>query len=226
MAAGASHGICWPTGCWTSSCCRSRPSWRAPAGVCSTTPATSSGCGSPTARPSRPAPCGCSSSRITPDRSYNRALLPMHLSGPHGWVRSTGALLLPLQMRAVLDQPAAHERPRREGGVGAEETHGDRLLDRRSERRGSTPSRVSMSSMAIERSAGRRLTDAFLACDALAMVAELAPDAVFHSPVADYEGRDRIGAVLTAVTQVVAVPRPSHLIEASDETLLAFIAEF
>ena len=54
------------------------------------------------------------------------------------------------------------------------------------------------------------------------MVAELAPDAVFHSPVADYEGRDRIGAVLTAVTQVVAVLRRSHLIEGSDETLLAF----
>ena len=66
---------CWPTGCSTCSCCRSRPSWRAPAGGCSTTPATSSGCGSPTARPSRPAPCGCSLSRITPDRSYNRVPL-------------------------------------------------------------------------------------------------------------------------------------------------------
>src|SRR4051794_26642149 len=60
---GRLHGICWPTGCSTCSCCRSRPSWRAPAGGCSTTPATSSGCGSPTARPSRPAPCGCSLSR-------------------------------------------------------------------------------------------------------------------------------------------------------------------
>src|SRR3954464_13706896 len=30
------------------------------------------GCGSPTARPSRPAPCGCSLSRITPDRRSNR----------------------------------------------------------------------------------------------------------------------------------------------------------
>ena len=56
--------------CSTCSCCRSRPSWRAPAGGCSTTPATSSGCGSPTARPSRPAPCGCSLSQIAPDRSY------------------------------------------------------------------------------------------------------------------------------------------------------------
>jgi len=69
------------------------------------------------------------------------------------------------------------------------------------------------------------MIDAFLACDALAMVAELAPDAVFHSPVADYQGRDRIGAVLAAVTQVVAMPRPSRLIEGSDETLLAFTAQ-
>ena len=47
---------------------------------------------------------------------------------------------------------------------------------------------------------GGRLTDAFLACDALAMVVELAPDEVFHSAIADYEGRDRIRTVLTAVT--------------------------
>ena len=79
--------------------------------------------------------------------------------------------------------------------------------------------------MATEQSAARRLTDAFLARDAPAMVAELAPDAVFHSPVADYEGRDRIGLVLTAVTQVVAAPQPTRLIEGSDETLLAFTAE-
>jgi quercetin dioxygenase-like cupin family protein len=58
------------------------------------------------------------------------------------------------------------------------------------------------------------------------MVAELTPDAVFHSPVADYEGRDRIQAVLTAVTEVVAVPQPSRLIEGNDETLLTFTAEF
>ena len=62
--------------------------------------------------------------------------------------------------------------------------------------------------MASERSAGRRLTDAFLARDARAMVAELAADAVFHSPVADYEGRDRITAVLGAVTAVVAAAQP------------------
>ena len=82
-----------------------------------------------------------------------------------------------------------------------------------------------MSAMATERSAGRRLTDAFLARDAPAMVAELAPDAVFHSPVEDYEGRDRIGSVLAAVTEVVAVPRSSRLIDGSGETLLAFTAE-
>jgi quercetin dioxygenase-like cupin family protein len=67
--------------------------------------------------------------------------------------------------------------------------------------------------------------DAFLTRDAPAMVAELAPDAIFHSPVDDYEGRERIGAVLTAVTQVVAVPKPRRLIQGSDETLLAFTAE-
>ena len=83
-----------------------------------------------------------------------------------------------------------------------------------------------MQAMATERSSGRRLADAFLACDAPAMVAELAPNAVFHSPVADYEGRDQIDSVLAAVTQVVAVPRRRHLIEGADETLLAFTAEF
>lgn len=71
-----------------------------------------------------------------------------------------------------------------------------------------------------------RLTDAFLERDAAAMVAELASDAVFHSPVADYEGLDRISAVLTAVTQVVSAPQRTRLIEGSDETLLAFSAEF
>ncbi len=69
-------------GCSTCSCCRSRPSWRAPAGGCSTTPATWSGCGSRTARPSRPAPCGCSLSRIKSDRSSNRVLLSMLSGGP------------------------------------------------------------------------------------------------------------------------------------------------
>jgi quercetin dioxygenase-like cupin family protein len=79
--------------------------------------------------------------------------------------------------------------------------------------------------MASERSAGRRLTDAFLARDARAIVAELAADAVFHSPVADYEGRDRITALLGAVTEVVGAPRPSRVVEGSGETLLAFTAE-
>ena len=82
-----------------------------------------------------------------------------------------------------------------------------------------------MSPVATERSAGRRLTEAFLERDVPAIVAELAPDAVFHSPVADYEGRDRIGVVLTAVTQVLTAPQPTRLIEGPDEALLAFTAE-
>ena len=72
---------------------------------------------------------------------------------------------------------------------------------------------------------GRRLTDAFLARDARAIVAELAADAVFHSPVADYEGRARIAAVLDAVTEVIAAPRATHVVEGSGKTLLAFTAE-
>lgn len=58
------------------------------------------------------------------------------------------------------------------------------------------------------------------------MVAELAPGAVFHSPVADYEGRDRIGAVLAAVTQVVEAPRAERWVEDPRETVLAFTAGF
>ena len=49
-------------------------------------PATSSGCGSPTARPSRPAPCGCSLSRIKSDRSYNRVLLSTEAVAEKSWV--------------------------------------------------------------------------------------------------------------------------------------------
>ena len=79
--------------------------------------------------------------------------------------------------------------------------------------------------MASEQSAGRRLTDAFLARDARAIVAELAADAVFHSPVADYEQRDQIAAVLGAVTELVGAPRQSRLVEGSGETLLVFTAE-
>jgi quercetin dioxygenase-like cupin family protein len=83
-----------------------------------------------------------------------------------------------------------------------------------------------MSVVATERSARRRLTDAFLEGDARAMVAELAPDAVFRSPVADYEGGDRIAAVLGAVTQVVGSPQATRLIEGPGQTLQAFTGEF
>jgi quercetin dioxygenase-like cupin family protein len=69
------------------------------------------------------------------------------------------------------------------------------------------------------------LTDAFLERDATAMLAELATDAVFHSPVADYDDRGRIEAVLTAVAQVVTAPRTTRLVEGPGETLLAFTAE-
>jgi quercetin dioxygenase-like cupin family protein len=79
--------------------------------------------------------------------------------------------------------------------------------------------------MADEPTARRRLADAFLAGDAHAMLDELEPGAVFHSPVADYEGAERIGAVLNAVTEVVCGPRATRLVEGAQETLLAFDAE-
>ncbi len=69
------------------------------------------------------------------------------------------------------------------------------------------------------------MVDAFLAGDSQAMLAELAPEAIFHSPVADYQGVERIGAVLAAVTRVVASPRATRLIEGSTEIMLAFDAE-
>jgi quercetin dioxygenase-like cupin family protein len=79
--------------------------------------------------------------------------------------------------------------------------------------------------MAAEPTARRRLADAFLAGDARAMLDELSPQAVFHSPVADYEGSERVGAVLSAVTNVVDSPRATRLVEGPQETLLAFDAE-
>ena len=82
----------------------------------------------------------------------------------------------------------------------------------------------SMSEMGIEPSAGRWMTDALLAWDPLAMFAG-SSGCGLHSPVADYECRERIGVVLTAITQVVAGLRPSGLIQGPDETLLASTAE-
>src|SRR3954466_558677 len=70
------------------------------------------------------------------------------------------------------------------------------------------------------------LLDAFLAGDVAGAAAHLAPDATFHSPVADYEGRDRIAALWSAVAQVLRAPRPTAVIEGDDGTVAFFTATF
>ena len=68
----------------------------------------------------------------------------------------------------------------------------------------------------------RRLIDAFLAGDAASAAAGLAPDATFHSPVRDYQGRDRIGAVWRAVAGVIADARTTSVHVATRETAAFF----
>jgi hypothetical protein len=53
--------------------------------------------------------------------------------------------------------------------------------------------------------AGHQLVDAFSRGDAGAARAALAPEAAFHSPVADYRGNDEIAPVLEALLRVLRV---------------------
>jgi hypothetical protein len=70
-----------------------------------------------------------------------------------------------------------------------------------------------------------QVVDAFLAGDGAALRELLPPDATFHSPVADYEGRERAGAVLTALTQVIGAPRATSRFAGPDEAAAFFTAE-
>ena len=70
-------------------------------------------------------------------------------------------------------------------------------------------------------SRGRQVVDAFVAGDGAAVVDLLGPDAVFHSPVADY-GPDRAPTVLAAVTQVIADRRLTTVHDTGDETVAFF----
>jgi SnoaL-like domain len=71
---------------------------------------------------------------------------------------------------------------------------------------------------------GQRIVDAFLAGDAAAVTGALAADGTFHSPVADYRGRDRYAPVLTAVTQVVGDASATSVVERDGETVAFFTA--
>jgi hypothetical protein len=71
----------------------------------------------------------------------------------------------------------------------------------------------------------RGVVDAFLAGDAAALRELLPPDATFHSPVADYAGRERAGAVLAAVTQVIGGAQATSVLDAAGEAVAFFTAE-
>jgi SnoaL-like domain len=68
----------------------------------------------------------------------------------------------------------------------------------------------------------RRVIDAFLAGDAPSTVGLLAPEAIFHSPIRDYAGADRIRAVWQAVAGVVTDPRATSVHERDAETIACF----
>jgi hypothetical protein len=69
-----------------------------------------------------------------------------------------------------------------------------------------------------------RFARAFVAGDADAMVAQLAPDATFHSPVTDYAGARRVAKLLRAVVQVLPARTTIAVYGAGDETLAVFSA--
>lgn len=64
----------------------------------------------------------------------------------------------------------------------------------------------------------------FLAGDGEGMLELLAPDATFRSPVTEYRGRERVGAVLTAVVEVVAQRNLTRVLEGAGATAAAFTA--
>jgi SnoaL-like protein len=69
------------------------------------------------------------------------------------------------------------------------------------------------------------LIDAFVRGDSRAAREALAPNAVFHSPVADYRGQDRIAPVLDALTRVVRVTADVAVHRDDAETVWFFTAE-
>jgi hypothetical protein len=67
-----------------------------------------------------------------------------------------------------------------------------------------------------------RLINAFLAGDAPAASALLAPAATFHSPIRDYTGAPQIDAVWRAVSGVVSGAQPTSIHERDGETIAFF----
>ena len=70
--------------------------------------------------------------------------------------------------------------------------------------------------------AARSLATAFLSGDATTAAALLAPHACFHSPIRDYRGGERIGAVWHTVAGVVQSAGSTSIHERDDETVVFF----
>jgi hypothetical protein len=66
------------------------------------------------------------------------------------------------------------------------------------------------------------VADAYLAGDITAIEERLAPDAVFRSPIADYQGRDEIMPVLVALGQVLTGMRAISKLEGAGETAVLY----
>lgn len=64
--------------------------------------------------------------------------------------------------------------------------------------------------------------DRLLAGDIDGAVGQLASDAVFHSPVADYQGRDRIANVYAALSRVLGHARVTSVLRGDHETAVVF----
>jgi hypothetical protein len=74
-------------------------------------------------------------------------------------------------------------------------------------------------------SGGPSFAEAFLAGDAEAAAALLAPDVTFHSPLTDYHGRERVAEVLGMVVQVLGPGEVQTVLEGEDETATFFTAK-
>src|SRR3954447_5416358 len=71
---------------------------------------------------------------------------------------------------------------------------------------------------------GRALAEAFLSGDAHRAAELLDEDAVFHSPVRDYRGRDRVAEVLALVTAELGRAEIEKVVEDDAETVAFFAA--
>jgi hypothetical protein len=71
---------------------------------------------------------------------------------------------------------------------------------------------------------GRDFAEAFLSGDARRAAELLDEDAVFHSPVRDYRGRDRVAEVLGLVTAELGRAEIEKVLEDDGETVVFFNA--